>query len=43
MYDMASVCCVAKPEFLVTHNSIFEGCVKVVLIPAARAIDIDTF
>lgn len=42
VYDMATVCYVANPEFVMTHNSIFEGRVKAVHIPIERAIDIDT-
>jgi N-acylneuraminate cytidylyltransferase len=42
VYDMATVCYVANPEFVMTHNSTFEGRVKAVHIPAERAIDIDT-
>ena len=42
VYDMATVCYVANPEFVMTHNSIFEGRVKAVQIPVERAIDIDT-
>lgn len=42
VYDMATVCYVANPEFVMTHNSTFEGRVKAVLVPTDRAIDIDT-
>jgi CMP-N-acetylneuraminic acid synthetase len=42
VYDMATVCYVAKPEFVMAHNSTFEGRVKAVHVPAERAIDIDT-
>ncbi|MBL78502.1 MAG: acylneuraminate cytidylyltransferase [Nitrosomonadaceae bacterium] len=42
VYDMATVCYVANPEFVMTHNSTFEGRVKVVHVPRERAIDIDT-
>lgn len=42
VYDMATVCYVAKPEFVMTHNAIFEGRVKAVHVPAVRAMDIDT-
>lgn len=40
--DLATVCYVAKPEFVLSHNSIFEGRVKAVNVPKERAIDIDT-
>ena len=42
VYDMATVCYVANQEFVMTHNSAFEGRVKAVHIPTERAIDIDT-
>ena len=42
VYDMATVCYVAKPEFVMTGNAIFEGRVKAVHVPIERAVDIDT-
>lgn len=42
VYDMATVCYVVNPEFVMTHNSTFEGRVKAIHIPAERAVDIDT-
>lgn len=42
VYDMATVCYVANPAFVMTHNASFEGRVKAVHVPAERAIDIDT-
>jgi CMP-N-acetylneuraminic acid synthetase len=42
VYDMATVCYVANPEFVMTHNATFEGRVKAVHVPCERAIDIDT-
>ena len=42
VYDMATVCYVANPTFVMTHNAIFEGRVKAVHVPTERAIDIDT-
>jgi len=42
VYDMATICYVANPEFVMTHNATFEGRVKAVLVPVERAIDIDT-
>lgn len=42
VYDMATVCYVANPEFVMTHNATFEGRVKAVHVPTDRAIDIDT-
>ena len=42
VYDMATVCYVANPVFVMTHNATFEGKVKAVHVPSERAIDIDT-
>ncbi len=42
VYDVATVCFVANPEFVMTHNGIYEGQVKAVRVPVERAIDIDT-
>ena len=42
VYDMATVCYVAHPKFIMTHNAMFEGRVKAVNVPVERAIDIDT-
>lgn len=42
VFDMATICYVANAEFVITHNSIFEGRVKAVHVPSERAIDIDT-
>jgi N-acylneuraminate cytidylyltransferase len=42
VYDMATVCYVANPAFVLTHNATFEGRVKAVHVPTERAIDIDT-
>ena len=42
VYDMATVAYVLKPEFVMTHQSIFEGQVRAVHVPRERAIDIDT-
>jgi CMP-N-acetylneuraminic acid synthetase len=42
VYDMATVCYVANSEFVMTHNSTFEGRVRAVNVPSERAIDIDT-
>jgi N-acylneuraminate cytidylyltransferase len=41
--DLATVCYVADPEFVLSHNSIFEGRVKAVNVPRERAVDIDSF
>jgi N-acylneuraminate cytidylyltransferase len=42
LYDVTTLCYVAKPEFVMTHNSIFEGRVKSVYAPTERSIDIDS-
>jgi N-acylneuraminate cytidylyltransferase len=42
LYDVTTICYVAKPEFVLNHNSIFEGKVKSVHIPIDRSIDIDS-
>jgi len=42
VYDMATVAYVTRPEFVMTHNSTFEGRVRAVHVPSERAIDIDT-
>ena len=40
--ELATVCYVANSEFVMSHNSIFEGRVKAINIPKERAIDIDS-
>lgn len=42
VYDMATVCYVVNPEFVRTHDSIFDGRVRAVHVPKDRAIDIDS-
>ena len=42
VYDVATVAYVARPEFVIAHNSIFEGRVRATKVPVNRAIDIDT-
>lgn len=42
VYDMTTICYVVKSEFIMSHNSIFEGKVQAVHIPIERAIDIDS-
>jgi N-acylneuraminate cytidylyltransferase len=42
VYNMATVCYVASPNFVMNHSAIFEGRVKAVQVPTERAIDIDT-
>jgi N-acylneuraminate cytidylyltransferase len=42
VYDVTTVAYVAKPEFVMTRNGIFDGRVRHVHIPVERALDIDT-
>jgi CMP-N-acetylneuraminic acid synthetase len=42
VYDMTTVCYVANSEFVMTHDSIFEGRVGAVHVPIERSIDIDS-
>ena len=42
VFNMATVAYVARPEFVMSYDSIFAGRVRSVLVPRDRAIDIDT-
>jgi CMP-N-acetylneuraminic acid synthetase len=42
VYDMTTVAYVARPEFVLKRNGIFDGVVRQVHIPPERALDIDT-
>lgn len=42
VYDMTTVAYAARPEFVLSADSMFEGKVKAVVVPAGRALDIDT-
>ena len=42
MFDMTTVAYVAGPEFIRAADDIFDGRVRVVVVPPERAIDIDT-
>lgn len=42
VYDMATVAYIARPEFILTKNAVFEGRVRAVKVPMERAVDIDT-
>jgi N-acylneuraminate cytidylyltransferase len=42
VYDMTTVGYVARPDFVMTGNGIFEGKVRHVRVPAERALDTDT-
>ena len=41
VYDMTTVCYVTRPDFIVNNFGVFSGKVRSVIIPEARAIDID--
>lgn len=42
VFDMVTVAYVARSEFVMAHNAVFEGRVRAVHVPTERAIDIDT-
>jgi len=42
VYDMATVCYVINPKFVMSHQNIFDGRVKAVHVDRENAIDIDT-
>lgn len=42
VFDVTTVAYVADPEFVMTHDGIFDGRVRAVHVPAERALDIDT-
>jgi N-acylneuraminate cytidylyltransferase len=42
VYDLATVAYVARPEWVLTHNGVFDGRVRAVHLPNERAVDIDT-
>ena len=42
VYDMTTACYVVNSEFIMSHDSIFEGRVRAIHVPIERAIDIDT-
>ena len=42
VYDMATVCYVANPDFVMSHTAAFEGRVRAIHMSSERAIDIDT-
>ena len=42
VYDVTTVAYAARPEFVLNANSVFEGKVRTVVVPAERAVDIDT-
>ncbi|MBX3740906.1 MAG: acylneuraminate cytidylyltransferase family protein [Akkermansiaceae bacterium] len=42
VYDITTVAYVTTPGFILSRNGVFDGVTKAVIIPAERAIDIDT-
>lgn len=42
VYDIATVAYVARPEFVLSADRLFDGNIRAVQIPRERAIDIDT-
>ena len=40
-YDITTVAYAVKREFVITQDNIFDGCVKSVVVPKDRAVDID--
>lgn len=42
VYDITTVAYAARPAFVLSAGSMFEGRVKAVVVPAERALDIDT-
>lgn len=42
VYDVTTIAYVAKPEFVMANEGIFDGCVRAVQVPVERSIDIDT-
>ena len=42
VYDMTTVAYVARPEFVMSRDGIFEGKVRQVRVPPERALDVDT-
>jgi CMP-N-acetylneuraminic acid synthetase len=42
VYDLTTVCYVANSEFVLSHNSVFEGRVRAVKVPRERSLDIDS-
>jgi N-acylneuraminate cytidylyltransferase len=42
LYDMATVAYVARPDFVLRADSLFDGNVMAVVVPKERALDIDT-
>jgi N-acylneuraminate cytidylyltransferase len=41
VYDITTVAYVARPDFILTHERLFAGRVRPVIVPKERAVDID--
>jgi CMP-N-acetylneuraminic acid synthetase len=41
VYDITTVAYVARPDFILSHERLFEGRVRPVVVPKERAVDID--
>ncbi|KPF68694.1 acylneuraminate cytidylyltransferase [beta proteobacterium AAP99] len=41
VYDITTVAYAARPDFILTHERLFEGRVRPVVVPKERAVDID--
>lgn len=41
VYDITTVAYVARPDFILTHERLFAGRVRPVVVPKERAVDID--
>jgi CMP-N-acetylneuraminic acid synthetase len=41
VYDITTVAYVARPDFILTHEKLFDGRVRPVIVPKERAVDID--
>jgi N-acylneuraminate cytidylyltransferase len=41
VYDITTVAYVARPDFILTHERLFDGRVRPVIVPKERAVDID--
>ncbi len=41
VYDMTTVAYVSRPDFVLGTTGLFQGCVRSVIVPKERAIDID--
>lgn len=42
VYDITTIAYAVRPDFIMQHNGLFEGRIRVVQVPAERALDIDT-